>query len=74
MSVQCNFHFLLADIHDISSDLPGTMKRTEFDYLIRLKDILNNCTQKIKVLEISAFDGQGLQDVAKWVQEHSPAN
>ena len=50
--------------------MPGTMKRIEFDYLMRLKDILKNAPQSIHVLEISAYEGQGLPEVAKWITEH----
>ena len=55
-------------------DLPSAMARAELEEIIRLQDILDHARQKVTILEISARDGQGLQDIAKWIQVHCKPN
>lgn len=46
------------------------MSRFELESLFRMDDIIKNSTQKISILEISSFDGKGLDNVLKWLQEN----
>ncbi|KAJ8319395.1 hypothetical protein KUTeg_004486 [Tegillarca granosa] len=53
-----------------NEDLPTTMSRFELESLFRMDDIIKNSAQKISILEISSFDGKGLDSVLKWLQEN----
>ena len=46
------------------------MKRDEVEYLMRVGDISKHATQDITVVEASAKCGEGLQNIAKWLQKH----
>ena len=49
----------------------GAMSKFEFLSLLRLADVKNHCTQNmIEVLEVSAKIGNGLYQIAKWLQDH----
>ena len=51
--------------------MPNAMSRTEFDSVVRLDQIVQNAKQQVAVVEASARDGQGLQDIAKWIQDNA---
>ena len=55
----------------LSRDVEGGMSRLELDFVMRLTEIQKNAKQKITVLEISARQGKGLQEVTKWIQQHT---
>ncbi len=50
------------------------MQITEFSSIVRLDEIVKAANQKITVLEVSARDGCGLQDVARWIQDNAKPN
>ena len=62
----CEISFLLS-----YRDLQLTMPLGELRYLLRLDDLINTAPQPITVLEISAKDGQGLNEVIKWLAANS---
>lgn len=47
------------------------MTRTELDSVVQLNQIVKTAKQTVTVIEASARDGRGLQDVAKWIQDNS---
>ncbi|XP_053309165.1 ADP-ribosylation factor-like protein 16 [Spea bombifrons] len=49
-------------------DLPSCMPLVELKSLFRMDDIISCAKQPITVLEISARDGTGLQDILRWLQ------
>lgn len=51
-------------------DMPGAMGRVEFDNLCQIGNIIKFAKQEITVLEASAKDGQGLQEIVGWIQKH----
>ncbi len=55
-------------------DLPNALPRKEYEAMVRLCDIMDNCSQKITVIETSAREGQGLEEVANWIQDHTRPN
>ena len=55
-------------------DLPDAMTRQEVESLIRLSEIIKNCTQTVTVIEASAKDGQGLESIAHWIQRNSKSS
>jgi Fe2+ transport system protein B len=52
-----------------SSDMPNAMNRCEFGAIIRLDEIILNAIQNVTVVEVSAKEGRGLQDIIKWLQD-----
>nr|XP_014340042.1 PREDICTED: ADP-ribosylation factor-like protein 16 isoform X2 [Latimeria chalumnae] len=51
-------------------DLPCYMSVVEMKSLFRIDDMVSCSKQSISVLEISARDGTGLQDVGKWLHSN----
>ncbi|XP_013414884.1 ADP-ribosylation factor-like protein 16 [Lingula anatina] len=51
-------------------DMPNPMTRTELDTTFQLKSILGAAKQDISIIEASAKDGQGLEEIVKWLQQH----
>ncbi|KAM8945677.1 ADP-ribosylation factor-like protein 16 [Pelodytes ibericus] len=49
-------------------DLSSCMSLVELKSLFRMDDIISCARQPITVLEVSARDGTGLQDVLRWLQ------
>ena len=47
------------------------MNRLEFDQIVRMEEVLQQIPQTVTIMEASARDGKGLQDIAKWIQEHA---
>ncbi len=56
------------------TDMPNAVSRVEFESIIRLTDIIENSSQKITILETSARSGKGLQEVGRWISDHSKPN
>ncbi|XP_069809384.1 ADP-ribosylation factor-like protein 16 isoform X4 [Dendropsophus ebraccatus] len=54
------------------TDLPCCMSLVEMKSLFRLDDIVSSAKQSITVLETSALEGTGLQEVLQWL--HSSAS
>lgn len=52
-------------------DQPSALTRFEVESFIRLDDVRANTKLQIKLLEISAFNGKGLNDVIDWIQQFS---
>ncbi|ELU04727.1 hypothetical protein CAPTEDRAFT_155130 [Capitella teleta] len=52
-------------------DVADRMSRQEINFFFRLEEVIENTSQKIKVIEVSAREGQGLLEVAQWIQEHT---
>ncbi|XP_064647444.1 ADP-ribosylation factor-like protein 16 [Lineus longissimus] len=50
-------------------DMPNAMNRCEFGAIVRLEEIIQNAVQKVTVVEVSAKEGRGLQDIIKWLQD-----
>ena len=55
----------------ICRDVTGAMNRLEFDQIVRMEEVLQQIPQTVTIMEASARDGKGLQDIAKWIQEHA---
>ncbi|XP_006823999.2 ADP-ribosylation factor-like protein 16 [Saccoglossus kowalevskii] len=51
-------------------DSPCAMKRVELDSLIRMDEIIKHAKQPITVMEISAREGEGLDEVIKWLGDN----
>lgn len=49
-------------------DMPCVMSLIEMKSLFRLEDIIASVTQPITTLEVSAYSGQGLQEVLTWLE------
>uniref|UniRef100_A0A8C5QS15 ARF like GTPase 16 n=1 Tax=Leptobrachium leishanense TaxID=445787 RepID=A0A8C5QS15_9ANUR len=49
-------------------DLAGSMSLVEIKSLFRMDDITSCAKQPISLLEVSAYDGTGLQEVLRWLQ------
>ncbi|XP_068433990.1 ADP-ribosylation factor-like protein 16 [Clinocottus analis] len=49
-------------------DMPCIMSLIEIKSLFRMDDIIASATQPIKILELSARTGQGLQEVLNWLE------
>ncbi|KAF7659954.1 hypothetical protein LDENG_00290560 [Lucifuga dentata] len=48
-------------------DVPCTMSIIEIKSLFRMDDIIASAPQPITTLELSAYSGQGLQEVLNWL-------
>ncbi|XP_048410823.1 ADP-ribosylation factor-like protein 16 isoform X1 [Stegostoma tigrinum] len=51
-------------------DLPCSMSRVEMKSLFRMDDIIACAKQHISIMEVSAWDGTGLDEVLKWIYSH----
>ncbi|KAK3588529.1 hypothetical protein CHS0354_014240 [Potamilus streckersoni] len=51
-------------------DMPTIMTRSEVESLFRLDEIISHSKQKVTVIEISAFSGQGLQTIVDWLLQN----
>ncbi|XP_072414902.1 ADP-ribosylation factor-like protein 16 [Chiloscyllium punctatum] len=51
-------------------DLPCSMSLVEMKSLFRMDDIIACAKQNISVLEVSAWDGSGLDEILKWLHSH----
>jgi len=47
------------------------MSRLELDFVMRLNEIQKHARQKMTLLDISARQGKGLQEVTRWIQQHT---
>lgn len=54
-------------------DLGTVMPRPEFENYLRLEEILQHSTQRITVHEMSAWSGQGLEEIFRWLQANYKA-
>ncbi|KAK2166856.1 hypothetical protein LSH36_34g03000, partial [Paralvinella palmiformis] len=52
-------------------DVQGCMSRLELDFVMRLNEIQKHARQKMTLLDISARQGKGLQEVTRWIQQHT---
>ena len=56
------------------TDLSSTLSRTEWEELVCLWETLDHAHQKVAIIEARAREGQGLADIAKWIQQHGKPN
>ena len=56
------------------TDLPSALSRAEWEELVHLRETLDHARQKVAIIEASAREGQGLADIAKWIQQHGKSN
>ena len=62
--------WLIKKCLSLHSDINGGVSRSELEFILRLEEIKANCSHQISVLEVSAATGDGLRNVAKWIQEN----